>query len=362
MEENFNTSDFIAKLKKELEGVSTITKLSDPANEIKRCPTGILLLDWIAGGGIPRGRWVEIFGKESGGKSLLASLICATAQKRGELVAWIDMERTADASWFKRIGVDTDNMILAKPTSAEDAFRTMNTLVETGKIPFIVVDSVASMASEGELEDDPGKQNMAIMARMISTEMRKLTGKLDAKGVTIILINQLRSTMAVTKYMKQETTTGGKAIPFYASLRLAVHKLTDAKSYVVNKDGEMLAHSLRIKAEKNKVGSPGKVGEFMFIYDGGPDNRAALVALAQTHKYITQKGSMYYIDYNGQTISAKGAKEVIRIIEQNTDLQNFLFDALNIDPVYRDMFKTSREVISAEGIAEVAELPEGTVY
>lgn len=355
-----NVMSFIEQLKKELKDDSIgVTTLSDPANDIVRDPTGILMLDWVCGGGLPLGRWIEIFGKESGGKSLIATLICANAQKRGKLVAWIDMERTADSNWFKRLGIDVDSLLMIKPDSAEGAFKAIEKLVDSGKVSYIVVDSVASMATEGELEEDPGKQNMAVMARMLSTELRKLTGKLDKTKTTVILINQLRSTMAVTKYMKQETTTGGKAIPFYASVRLAVAKLTDAASYVRNDSGDYLAHTIRLKGVKNKVGSPDKTGQFMLIYDGGPDNRMALIALAIERKYITKSGAMYYIDFNGQQISARGEKALLEKLQENKDLQQFLFEALDIHPIYRDMFDADkRGIISASGLAEIAEMPD----
>lgn len=354
------TLSFIEQLKKDLKDDSIdITQLSDPANDIVRDPTGIMMLDWVSGGGFPKGRWIEIFGKESGGKSLVATLVCANAQKRGEMVAWIDMERTADNKWFKRLGVDTDKMLVVKPNSAEGAFKAMNALIESGKISYIVVDSVASMATEGELEDDPGKQNMAVMARLLSTEMRKLTGKLDKYKCTAILINQIRSTMAATKYAQQETTTGGKAIPFYASLRLWVAKLKEAGSWVADKNGEVLAHTIRIKNVKNKVGSPDKVGQFMLIYDGGPDNRTALIALAIQKGYITKNGAMYYMDFEGQSISARGERNLLEKLQQSPEIQQFLFKALNIDPVYFDTFdKDKRDLIIAEGLSEVAKLPE----
>ena len=351
---------FIEKLKKDLGDDSiSITKLADPANNIEIEHTGILALDTVCGGGFPRGRWIEIFGKEAGGKSLLASLVCANAQKRGELVAWIDMERTADNRWFKRLGIDTEKMILSKPDSAESAFKVLNAFIESGKFSYIVIDSVASMATEGEQEDEPGKANMAVMARFLSTQMRVLTGKLDNTRTTVILINQLRSTMAVNKYAQQETTTGGKAIPFYATLRLGVHKLTDPASYIKDENDDYIAHTIAIKNVKNKLGSPGKRGEFMLIYDGGPDNRMALVAKALEKKYITQKASMFYIDFNGQQISARGEKQLIKRISENKDLQKFLFEALDIAPCYRDMFESdTRDVIEPTGIASIAEMPE----
>lgn len=347
---------FIEKLKKELSDDSiSISQLSDPANNIEIEPTGILALDRVCGGGFPRGRWVEIFGKESGGKSLLASLVCANAQRNGELVAWVDMERTADNRWFKRLGIDTDNMILVKPNSAEGAFKAMTAFIESGKFAYIVVDSVASMSTEDEQEDEPGKANMAVMARLLSTQMRVLTGKLDASKTTVILINQLRSTMAVTKYAQQETTTGGKAIPFYATLRLGVHRSKDPASYIKDENENYLAHTIMIKNIKNKLGSPDKRGEFMLIYDGGPDNRLALIAMALEKKYITQKAAMFYIDFNGQQISARGEKQLVQRITDNTELQKFLFEALNIPECYRHMFETNNEVLEATGLSAIAE-------
>lgn len=360
MKGNNEVESFIEKLKKELKDDSIgVTKLSDPTNNIIKDPTGILMLDWVCGGGLPQGRWVEIFGKNSGGKSLVASLICANAQRQGKLVAWIDMERTADNKWFSRLGVDTENMLVIKPESAEGTFKALEALLDTGKLSYIVIDSVASMATENELEEEAGKPSMAVIARLLSTELRRLTGKLDKSKTTVILINQIRSTMAVNKYCAQETTTGGNAIPFYSTLRLSVSKLTDAASYVKDANGNYLAHTIKIKCVKNKVGSPDKIGQFMLIYDGGPDNRMALVALAKEKGYITCSGAMYYIDYNGQSISARGEKALLDKLASSPELQKFLFDALDINPIYRDMFNTDkRDIIRASGLAEIAEMPD----
>lgn len=354
------TLSFIEQLKKDLKDDSIgISKLSDPSNDIIREPTGILALDNICGGGFPKGRWIEIFGMESSGKSLLATLVCAHAQKKGDMVAWIDMERTADNKWFARLGVDTDKMLVIKPTSAEGAFKALNTLIDSGKISYIVLDSVASMATEKEIEEEPGKQNMAVMARLLSTEMRKLTGKLDSTKTTVILINQIRSAMAATAYAKQNTTTGGKAIGFYASLRLWVKKLTDPSTYIEDRNGERLAHSISIRVEKNKVGSPGKTGSFMLIYDGGPDNRTAIIGMALQAGIITKNMAMYYLDVDGQSISARGERALLEKIQQSPKIQKYLLSALHIDPTYADTFESDkRELAVAEGLATMVKLPE----
>lgn len=351
---------FIEKLKKDLVGVAKVTALSDPANEVQYEPSGILMLDWIAGRGLPRGRWVEIFGMESGGKSLLAALIAASYQKRGELVVWIDMERSIDPVWYKRLGLDTDNLIVIQPDSGEGAFRSLQSVIESGKVGLAVVDSIASMATDDELEEEAGHKNMAILARLLSNELRKLNGKLADSKCTVILINQLRSTMAVTRYCAAETTTGGKALPFYASLRFRVTKSTEPGSYIQDANGKYLAHTIKIKNVKNKTSSPNLTGQFMLIYDGGPDNRAALVALAVERGYITTApGGWYYINFNGQKIAKKGEKALIEALAENVDLQNFLFDALDVHKIYRNMFEVDkREVVSASGLAEIAKLPD----
>jgi len=351
---------FIEKLKKELVGVAKVTALSDPANEVQYEPSGILMLDWIAGRGLPRGRWIEIFGMESGGKSLLAALIAASYQRRGETVVWIDMERSIDPVWYKRLGLDTDSLIVAQPDSGEGAFETLQKVLESGQVGLVVIDSIASMATDDELEEEAGHKNMAILARLLSNELRKLNGKLADSKCTVILINQVRSTMALTRYSANETTTGGKALPFYASLRFRVTKSTEPGSYIQDENGKYMAHTIKIKNIKNKTSSPNLTGQFMLIYDGGPDNRAALVALATEKGYITTApGGWYYINFNGQKIAKKGEKALIEALAENKDLQNFLFDALNVHKIYRNMFEIDkREVISASGLAEIAKLPE----
>lgn len=348
---------FIERLKKQLDKDSVKTRislLSDDENRIVYEPSGILMLDYLSGKGLPRGRWVEIFGVESGGKSLIAALIGASFQKRGKNVVWLDMERTTDPDWYGRVGLDTDNLVVAKPESAEEAFDTIKSCI-SAKADLVIVDSVASMATEKEMEEDASKQNMAIVARMLSTQLRKLTGPLADAGTIVIMINQLRSTMALTQYEKQETTTGGKALPFYCSLRFRVSRVTAPGSYLKDENDVYKAHTIKLKNIKNKVGAPGREGTFMLIYDGGPDNRTALIALALQKGYITKGGAWYTLNINGQEIKACGEQALVDKLAANKDAQSFLFDALNIDPLYRDMFETDKRTIELpSGISEIA--------
>lgn len=353
---------FIERLKKQMEKDSVKTRvsvLSDEENKIIYEPSGILTLDEICGRGLPRGRWVEIYGMESGGKSLVAAIIGASFQKRGKNVVWIDMERTADPDWYGRVGLDIDKLVVAKPESAEQAFDTLNSCIEA-KADLVIIDSVASMAAEKELEDSADKQNMALMARMLSTQLRKLTGKLADAGTIVIMINQIRSTMALTKYEKQETTTGGKALPFYCTLRFRVSRMKDPGSYITDEDGNYKAHSIKIKNIKNKVGAPERTGHFMLIYDGGPDNRAGLVSKAISKGYIVQGGAWFTMQFNGAEIKACGIPAFIEKLSKNADAQQFLFDALNVDPFYRNMFsQDTRQLEYPNGLDEIAESDKG---
>ena len=352
---------FIEKLKKELSGRAQVTKLSDPENIIHYNPSGILILDTISGKGIPEGRWIEIFGQESSRKSLLAALIGASYQRRNKSVVWIDMERTTDPTWYKRVGLDVDNLIVIKPESAEDAFYALDKCIDE-KVDLVVIDSIASMATQTEMENDPGDQTMAVMARLLSSSLRKLTGKLDDAKTTVIMINQLRSAMAVNKYAVQEVTTGGKAIPFYCTLRFQVSRSNEPGSYTQDEFGNYLSHTIKIKNIKNKVGAPKRSGSFMLIYDGGPDNRTALIQAAQEKKYITLKGAWYSINFNGQEIKACGVKDLVAKIAENKELQEFLFDACNIDPYYRNMFDIDkREINLPNGLAEITEADDEAI-
>jgi len=350
---------FIERLKKELEknkkASAQVSLMSDEENKIVYEPSGILLLDYLSGKGLPKGRWIEIFGAESGGKSLISALIGASFQKRGKNVVWIDMERTTDPEWFKRIGLDTDKVVLIKPESAEEVFDRLNDCI-AAKADLVVIDSIASMATQTEMESDASQQTMAIMARMLSTQLRKLTSKLADAGTIVIMINQLRSTMAVNKYMAQETTTGGKALPFYCSLRFRVSRVTAPGSYLKDENDIYKAHTIKLRNIKNKVGAPGREGTFMLIYDGGPDNRTALVALAMQKGYITKGGAWYTLNVNGQEIRACGEQALITKLAENKEAQEFLFDALEIHPLYRNMFETDTRAIELpNGIDEIAE-------
>lgn len=350
---------FIERLKKEMEknkkASAQVSLMSDEENKIVYEPSGILLLDYLSGKGLPKGRWMEIFGAESGGKSLISALIGASFQKRGKNVVWIDMERTTDPEWFKRIGLDTENVVLIKPESAEEVFDRLNDCI-AAKADLVVIDSIASMATQTEMESDASQQTMAIMARMLSTQLRKLTSKLADAGTIVIMINQLRSTMAVNKYMAQETTTGGKALPFYCSLRFRVSRVTAPGSYLKDENDIYKAHTIKLRNIKNKVGAPGREGTFMLIYDGGPDNRTALVALAMQKGYITKGGAWYTLNVNGQEIRACGEQALITKLAENKEAQEFLFDALEIHPLYRNMFETDTRTIELpNGIDEIAE-------
>lgn len=349
---------FIERLKKQMDKSSVhakVSQLSDEENKIIYEPSGILMLDYISGKGLPRGRWIEIFGAESGGKSLISAIIGASFQKRGKDVVWIDMERTADPEWYSRVGLDPEKLVVIKPESAEDAFDALKACIES-KAGLVVIDSIASMATEKELGESAGKQNMAIVARMLSTELRKLTGPLADAGTIVIMLNQLRSTMAVTQYEKQETTTGGKALPFYCSLRFRVSRIKSPGSYITDENGIYKAHTIKLKNIKNKVGAPEREGQFMLIYDGGPDNRTALISLAMEKGLIRQTGAWFNMPFNGQELKACGIAGMVKLLSEQPEAQKFLFGALGIDPLYHNMFDIDkRELEYPTGLDEIAE-------
>ena len=295
-------------------GKGTVMRLSDErVVDVGVIPTGSLGLDLALGvGGLPRGRVVEIYGPESSGKTTLTMHAIAEAQKLGGLAAFIDAEHAFDKNYAEKLGIDTSNLLISQPDSGEQALEITEHLIRSGAIDIIVIDSVAALVPKAELEGDMGDSKMGLQARLMSQALRKLTGAINRTNCTCIFINQLRDKIGVT-YGSPETTTGGNALKFYASVRLDIRRVTTIK------DGpdKILGNRTRVKVVKNKVAPPFKQVEFDIMYGEGISKSGEIIDLAVDMDIIKKSGSWY--SYNDNKLG-QGRDTVRDLIQDNPEL------------------------------------------
>ena len=294
-------------------GKGSVMKLGEfKAMEVEAIPTGALSLDMALGiGGVPRGRIIEVFGPESSGKTTLALHIVAEAQKMGGDAAFIDAEHALDPVYAKKLGVDIDNLIVSQPDTGEQALEITESLVRSGALDVIVVDSVAALVPKAEIDGDMGDSHMGLQARLMSQALRKLTGALNKTKTVLIFINQLREKIGVM-FGNPETTTGGRALKVYASVRLDIRKIENIKQ-----DGEVKGNRVRVKVIKNKVAPPFREAEFDVVYGEGISKAGNILDMAVNLDIIEKSGSWF--SYNGERIG-QGRENVKRYLKENPKL------------------------------------------
>ena len=299
-------------------GKCTIIKLSDErVQDVPAISTGSLGLDIALGvGGIPRGRVVEIYGPESSGKTTLSMHCIAEAQKKGGLAAFIDAEHAFDKSYAEKLGIDTENLLISQPDNGEQALEITEPLIRSGAIDIIVIDSVAALVPKGELEGEMGDSKMGLQARLMSQALRKLTGAINKTGCSCIFINQLRDKIGVM-FGNPETTTGGNALKFYASVRLDIRRVGQIKEGADN----VIGNRTRVKVVKNKVAPPFKVVEFDIMYGQGISKVGELIDIGVDLDVIKKSGSWF--SYN-ETKLGQGRDSVKELLLDNPELMEEL--------------------------------------
>jgi recombination protein RecA len=293
-------------------GKGTIMRLGDASRmKVETIPSGALTLDLALGGGIPKGRVVEVYGPESSGKTTVALHAIAETQKNGGIAAFVDAEHALDPAYAKALGVDIDNLLISQPDTGEAALEIVDQLVRSSAVDIIVIDSVAALVPRAEIEGEMGDSHVGLQARLMSQALRKIAGNMGKSGCTVIFLNQLRQKIGVT-YGSPETTTGGQALKFYASVRLDIRRIQTLK-----KGTEEYGIRAKVKVAKNKVAPPFRIAEFDIIFGKGISTLGCLVDMAEETGVILRKGAWY--SYNGENVS-QGRDNAIKYLEEKPDI------------------------------------------
>lgn len=311
-------------------GKGSVMKLGEfTAMNVEAIPTGSLSLDVALGiGGIPRGRIIEVYGPESSGKTTLTLHMIAEAQKMGGEAAFIDAEHALDPVYAKHLGVDIDNLIVSQPDTGEQALEIAEALVRSGALDIIVVDSVAALVPKAEIDGDMGDSHIGLQARLMSQALRKLAGAINKSKTVIVFINQLREKVGIM-FGNPETTTGGRALKYYASVRLDIRKVENIKQ-----DGEIVGNRAKVKVVKNKMAPPFREAEFDIVYGKGISKSGNILDLAVNLEIVEKSGSWF--SYNGNRIG-QGRENVKKYLEDNPEIMN------EIEEKVRANFKTAFE-------------------
>ena len=296
-------------------GKGSIMRLGDDTRPpVEVIPTGSVALDAALGiGGLPRGRIVEIYGPESSGKTTLALHAVANAQRNGGIAAFIDAEHAMDPDYAKKLGVDTDALLVSQPDTGEQALEITDMLIRSGALDIVVIDSVAALVPKAEIEGEMGDSHVGLQARLMSQALRKLTGALSASGTTAIFINQLREKIGVF-FGSPETTTGGKALKFYASVRMDIRRIETLKTGT-----DAVGNRTRVKVVKNKMAPPFKQAEFDIIYGQGISREGSLIDVGVEQAIVRKAGAWY--TYDGEQLG-QGKENVRTFLRENPDVAN----------------------------------------
>ena len=324
-------------------GKGSVMKLGEyKAMNVEAIPTGALGLDIALGiGGVPRGRIIEIFGPESSGKTTLALHVIAEAQKMNGEAAFIDAEHALDPVYAKHLGVDIDNLIVSQPDTGEQALEIAEALVRSGAMDIIVIDSVAALVPKAEIDGDMGDSHVGLQARLMSQALRKLAGAINKSKCVIVFINQLREKVGVM-FGNPETTAGGRALKYYASVRLDIRRVESIKQ-----DGEVVGNRTRVKVVKNKVAPPFREAEFDIVYGKGISKEGNILDMAVNLDIIEKSGSWF--SYNGERIG-QGRENVKKYLEENPEVSKEIEEKIraNFDEAFEKSLGEETEELDEE--------------
>ncbi len=321
-------------------GKGAIMRLGDATRmKVETISSGALTLDLALGGGLPKGRVIEIYGPESSGKTTLALHAVAEVQRNGGVAAFVDAEHALDPTYAAALGVDIANLLVSQPDTGEAALEIVDQLVRSAAVDIVVIDSVAALVPRAEIEGEMGDVHVGLQARLMSQALRKITGNIGKSGCTVIFLNQLRLKIGVT-YGSPETTTGGNALKFYASVRLDIRRIQTLK-----KGTDEFGNRVKVKVAKNKVAPPFRIAEFDIIFGKGISTLGCIVDLAEETGVIVRKGAWY--SYNGENIS-QGRDNAIKYLEERPEI------AETVQQQVRQKLEMGA-VVSANSVAVVSE-------